>query len=82
MGSPIFNMFNPGPQVSTGNPVLNLLGNAPGTQNAFMQVQQLMQKTNQTPEQIVRGMLQSGKISQDQFNQAAQMANMITGKKF
>jgi hypothetical protein len=82
MGSPLFNMFNPGPQVLTGNPLLNFLGNMPGGQNALMSVQQLMQQTQQSPEQIVRGMLQSGRISQDQFNRAAQMANMITGKKF
>ena len=82
MGSPLFNAFNPGPHVSTGNPLLNLLGNMPGGQNALATVQQLMQKTNQSPEQIVKGMLQSGQISQDQFNRAAQMANMITGKKF
>lgn len=44
--------------------------------------QQLMQQTNQTPEQIVKSMLQSGQISQDQFNRAVQMANAITGKKF
>jgi hypothetical protein len=82
MGSPLFNMFNPGPQIQTGNPVLNFLGNMPGGQNAINQVQTLMQQTNQTPEQLVRGMLKSGQISQDQFNRAAQMANMITGKKF
>lgn len=82
MKSPIFNAFNPGPQVSTGNPLLNFLGNMPNGQNALAQVQQLMQQTNQSPQQIVMGMLQSGRISQDQFNQAAQMANMITGKKF
>jgi predicted RNA-binding protein associated with RNAse of E/G family len=40
-----------------------------------------MQQTNQSPEQIVKSMLQSGQISQDQFNRAAQMANAITGKK-
>lgn len=81
MGSPLFNMFNPGPQIQTGNPVLNLLGNMPGGQNAIANVQNLLTKTNQTPEQIVRGMLQSGQISQDQFNRAAQMANMIIGKR-
>lgn len=82
MASPLFNVFNPGPQVSTGNPLLNFLSNMPGGQNALANVQQLMQRTQQSPEQIVRGMLQSGQISQDQFNRAAQMANMITGKKF
>lgn len=80
--SPLFNVFNPGPQVSTENPLLNYLGNTPNGQNALATVQQLMQQTNQSPQQIVMGMLQSGQISQDQFNRAAQMANAITGKKF
>ena len=82
MKSPIFNAFNPGPQVQTGNPLLNFLGNMPNGQNALTQVQNLMQQTNQSPQQIVMGMLQSGQISQDQFNRAVQMANAITGKKF
>ncbi len=81
MNSPLFNIFNPGPKVQTGNPLLNFLGNMPNGQNALANVQQLMQKTNQSPQQIVMGMLQTGQISQDQFNRAAQMANAITGKK-
>lgn len=80
--SPLFNIFNPGPQIQTGNPLLNFLGNMPGGQNALTNAQQLIQRTNQSPEQIVRSMLQSGQISQDQFNRAAQMANAITGKKY
>ena len=80
--SPLFNIFNPGPQVQTGNPVINFLGNMPGGQNALASVQQLMQQTHQSPEQIVKGMLQSGQISQDQFNRAVQMTNTITGKKY
>ena len=81
MGSPLFDMFSPGPQIQTGNPVLNLLGNMPGGRNAIVNVNTLLTQTKQTPEQIVRSMLQSGQISQDQFNRAAQMANMITGKR-
>ncbi len=82
MKSPLFNAFNPGPQVQTENPLLNFLGNMPNGQNALARVQQLMQQTNQSPQQIVMGMLHNGQISQDQFNRSVQMANMITGKKF
>ena len=82
MNSPLFNIFNPGPQVQTGNPLLNFLGNMPNGKNALAQVQTLMSQTKQNPQQIVMGMLQSGQISQDQFNRAVQMANAITGKKF
>lgn len=81
MGSPLFDMFSPGPQIQTGNPVLNLLGNMPGGRDAIAKVNTLLTQTNQTPEQIVRGMLKSGQLSQDQFDRAAQMANMITGKR-
>lgn len=76
------NPFNPGPQQNAWNPLFNILNFIPGGQNALANAQQLMQRTQQSPEQIVRGMLESGQISQDQFNRAAQMANMITGKKF
>jgi len=82
MGSPLFNAFNKGPQVSTDNPLLNFLGNMPGGQNALMTVQQLMQQTGLGPQQLAKNILQSGRFSQDKINRAAQMANMITGKKF
>ena len=81
MGSPLFNMFNPGPQIQTGNPVLNFLGNMPGGREAMQQVTLMMQQTHQTPEQFATSVLQSGRFSQDQINRAAQMANMITGKR-
>ena len=82
MKSPLFNAFNPDPQIQTENPLLNLLGNMPNGKNALAQVQTLMSQTKQSPQQIVMGMLQSGQISQDQFNRAAQIANAITGKKY
>ncbi len=81
MGSPLFNMFNPGPQIQTGNPVLNLLGNMPGGREAMQQVISMMQQTRQTPEQFATSVLQSGRFSQDQINRAAQMTNMIIGKR-
>ena len=54
MGSPLFDMFNPGPQIQTGNPVLNFLGNMPGGRDAIAKVNTLLTQTRQTPEQIVR----------------------------
>ena len=82
MNSPLFNALNPNPMAKSQDPLTNFLGNMPGGSNALARVQQLMQATQQSPEQIVKGMLQSGRITQDQFNQAAQMANMLTGRKF
>lgn len=70
MGSPLYDTYNQAPTIQNGSQM-----------NAIARVQQLLQMTRQTPEQLVKSMLQSGQITQDQFNQAAQMANMITGKK-
>lgn len=81
MGSPLFDMFSPGPQIQTGNPVLNFLGNMPGGRDAIAKVNTLLTQTRQTPEQIVRSMLQSGQLSQDKYNRLAQMTNMIVGKR-
>lgn len=50
MKSPIFNVFNPGPQVQTGNPLLNFLGNMPNGQNALGQtMKQYSKETNNMP---------------------------------
>lgn len=64
------------------NPMMAMMGQMPGFNNAYANVMQLMQQTNQTPEQLVRGMLRNGQITQDQFNRASMMANMLTGRKF
>ena len=49
--------------------------------NPMQMLQQFQQFKNslngQDPEQIVRGLLQSGKMTQDQFNQLAQAANTL-----
>ena len=69
--NPLFNMMNPQPQ-----------------QNPMMQVMQRFQQFRQTfqgdPRQQVQNLLNSGRITQSQYNQAVQMANqfqkMLTGK--
>ena len=35
-----------------------------------------------TPQQLVQQMLNSGRMTQDQFNQFREIANQITGKNF
>ena len=64
MSNPLFNALNPG-------------------QNNMMQMIQSFQKFKQTfngdPKQAVMGMLQSGKISQEQLNQIQAMANQFQG---
>lgn len=50
---------------------------------AFIQQFQLFQQQMQgkgNPQQLVQNMLNTGQMSQDQFNQLRMMANQITGK--
>jgi hypothetical protein len=52
---------------------------------AFMQQFQLFQQQMQgkgNPQQLVQNMLNSGQMTQDQFNQLRMMANQITGKNY
>ena len=63
------------------NPLQMLMSNP---QQLFNQVnnfaQQLQQQSNgMTPQQMVQNMLNSGKLSQAQFNQLRDIANKITG---
>ena len=63
------------------NPLQMLMSNP---QQLFSQVnnfaQQLQQQSNgMTPQQMVQNMLNSGKLSQAQFNQLRDIANKITG---
>lgn len=47
-------------------------------QNQFNQFKQ--QIGNQNPQQMVQQLLDSGRMSQQQFNQLSQMANQIMGR--
>ena len=61
-----------------GNPFFKAMG---GGQNPMMaQFQQFMQQMQgQNPNAIIQSMLQSGKISQAQLNQAQQQAMQMQG---
>lgn len=57
------------------NPIYNTLnGN-----NIMSQFNQFRRNFSGDPKQVVQQMLDSGKITQDQFNQAAKMANQLRG---
>lgn len=45
--------------------------------NMLQRFQQFKQTFSGNPQQIVQQMLSSGKISQEQYNQAVQMANQF-----
>ena len=61
--SSLFNDFNPGPI----NNMTNLLS----------QFKQFSSTFSGNPEQQVKQLLQSGRMSQEQFNQLAQTANQL-----
>lgn len=59
------------------NPLYQQMNNNP--QNIIKQFQQFKQNFSGDPKQQVQQMLNSGKISQDQYNKAVQMANTLQG---
>jgi hypothetical protein len=66
--NPLFDISNPQPQ--------------PMPQNDFMsRLQQFGQMIQGNPQQIVQNLMSSGKMSQQQFQQYAQMANQILGRR-
>lgn len=65
MSNPIFNLMRPA--VPQGGMMQNLLNFA--------------KSINGNPEQIVRGLISSGKMSQQQFDQYSQMARQIIPRK-
>lgn len=62
-----------------GNPMLN---NFMNFQNQFNLFRQQMLSQNINPQAKVQELLNSGRMSQEQFNQLRMMANMITGNRF
>lgn len=66
MGNPLYNEFN------------NQSANS-GIDDFINQVNDMKRTLKQNPKEIVQGLLNSGQMSQGQFNQLAQMANKIRG---
>lgn len=61
------------------------MNNPFGNMQNFMQQFQLFQQQMQgkgDPQAMVQNMLNSGQMTQDQFNQLRMMANQITGKNY
>ncbi len=74
MNNPIYNTLNGGSSV---NP-MNGLGNITNFMNNLSNFQKsLGANPGQQAEQSVRQMLANGQISQEQFNQASQVATML-----
>lgn len=60
------------------NNIFQMFGGMQNFQNQFNQFKQ--QIGNQNPQQMVQQLLDSGRMSQQQFNQLGQMANQIMGR--
>lgn len=56
------------------NPIFNLMQPSPAPQNMMSQLMSFARSIQGNPEQIVRGLLSSGRMSQQQFEQFAQTA--------
>ena len=62
---------------------MQFFGNVQNMQNRFQQFVQNFQQQNggnMNPQQMVQQLLNSGRMTQDQFNQIQNMANMFFGK--
>lgn len=60
------------------NPLFNMLGGQQNGMNGLLQrFQQFQQAFKGDPRQQIQQMLNSGKISQQQYNQAVQMAQQL-----
>ena len=66
------------------NPLYNALGGQQTVNNGFsnfMSEFQRLQQTVKKPKQEVERLLQSGAMSQQDFNRLGQMANQMMGRK-
>ena len=59
------------------NPLYNQLGNENNTMAQFMSEFQRLQQTVKNPKQEVERLLQSGQMSQSQFNNLSKQAKQI-----
>ena len=63
------------------NSLFNRLGNNNNPMSQFMSQFKRLQQTVKNPQKEVENLLQSGQMSQQQFNQLSQMANQLMGRK-
>lgn len=63
------------------NPLFQMLQQPQQPSNFLQQLQNFASTFSGNPQQIVQNMLNSGRVSQDQYNQAVKIANQLTGRK-
>ena len=59
------------------NPLYQQMGNTMPQNNILRRFQQFRQQFSGDPRQQVQQLLNSGRVSQDQYNQAVQMAQQL-----
>lgn len=75
-------MFNPFQQQTNQNdPITSLFGSMQNFQNQKQAIEQQISQAGLSPEQIVRNLISTGQMSQEQFMRYSQIANMISGGK-
>lgn len=63
------------------NPIFNMFGNFQNFMSQFNSFKQNVEQTGMNPQERVQQLLNSGQMTQEQFNQLRNMANLITGKR-
>ena len=63
------------------NPLFGQFGGQNNPMSQFMGEFKRLQQIVKNPQKEVENLLQSGQMSQQQFNWLSQMANQITGRK-
>jgi len=61
------------------NPIFNQLMGGGGMNPLMQRVEQLKQQMGGDPNQHIQNLLNSGKVTQEQYNRAVQMANQMRG---
>lgn len=59
--------------------ITNIFGNIQNFQMQNQMIEQQLQQSGQSPEQLVRGLISSGQMTQEQFMQYSQIANILSG---
>lgn len=77
MGQSIYNQMNN----ENSNPIFNLFGGFQRFQQNFYNFANQVRHSGTSPEAAVRELINSGRMTQEQFNQFSSIANQIVGKR-
>lgn len=77
MGKSIYDQMG-----NQNNNLFNTFGGFNNFQQRFLSFAEQFKQNGSSPEDVVRGLLNSGRMSQDDFNRFSSIANQLTGRKF